>query len=121
LRFLGHPSGLAERGEQLAGAGHQPAGVRDALPTIITLPSRVHPADANALKPDLEARLACHPSRVPPSELVERDAELRAIDDGLRGAREGAGGLVVVEGPAGIGKTRLIREARQRASLQRMP
>ncbi len=46
-----------------------------------------------------------------PSDLVDRDRELdcltRAVDD----LRAGSGGLLLIEGPAGIGKTRLLVEA----------
>ena len=40
--------------------------------------------------------------------LLERDAALARIDQCLREAIAGAGSLLLVEGPAGIGKTRLI-------------
>jgi hypothetical protein len=46
--------------------------------------------------------------------LLERDAALERIDQRLRGAIGGGGSLVVVEGPAGIGKTRLVLVAAQR-------
>src|SRR4051794_8770882 len=49
------------------------------------------------------------------SQLVERDAELVQIGDALRAAAAGAGGVVVVEGAPGIGKSSLIGEAAQRA------
>ncbi|HEX8208134.1 MAG TPA: AAA family ATPase, partial [Solirubrobacteraceae bacterium] len=41
--------------------------------------------------------------------LLERDLELDALRRALSRAQEGEGGLVAVEGPAGIGKTRLLR------------
>jgi predicted ATPase len=40
--------------------------------------------------------------------LLERDEELARIERAPEAAREGAGALVLVEGPAGIGKTRLV-------------
>ena len=50
--------------------------------------------------------------------LLERDAALGRIDQGLRDAIEGGGSLLLVEGPAGIGKTRLVLAAeRHGASL----
>jgi DNA-binding CsgD family transcriptional regulator/tetratricopeptide (TPR) repeat protein len=52
--------------------------------------------------------------------LYEREAELAALSQVLSAAREGAGGLVVVEGPAGIGKSRLLAEARATAAAQGM-
>lgn len=49
--------------------------------------------------------------------LLERSAELGAIQDALReAASSGCGTLLVVEGPAGIGKTRLLRAAAELAS-----
>jgi DNA-binding CsgD family transcriptional regulator len=47
--------------------------------------------------------------------LLERDAELAVLDEQLDAAAAGHGSLVVVEGPAGIGKTRLLAAARERA------
>jgi DNA-binding CsgD family transcriptional regulator/tetratricopeptide (TPR) repeat protein len=43
--------------------------------------------------------------------LVERDTEVEAIHDGIEAAAGGAGRLLVVEGRAGIGKSRLLGEA----------
>lgn len=47
--------------------------------------------------------------------LLERDRELAVLDGAARDAASGQPGLVVVEGAAGIGKTRLLAEARARA------
>jgi DNA-binding CsgD family transcriptional regulator len=47
--------------------------------------------------------------------LFEREAERTGIDDALDTAMEGSGVLVVAEGPAGIGKSRLLEVARERA------
>jgi DNA-binding CsgD family transcriptional regulator len=46
--------------------------------------------------------------------LLEREREAAAIGDALAGVAEG-GALVVVEGPPGIGKTRLLARAREQA------
>jgi DNA-binding CsgD family transcriptional regulator/tetratricopeptide (TPR) repeat protein len=59
------------------------------------------------------------PSRAE-SALLERDAELAALESGLEDARRGAGRLVVIEGSAGIGKTRLLEEARDAAACAGM-
>jgi predicted ATPase len=48
--------------------------------------------------------------------LLEREAELAALSALIEAAGNGDGRLVVVEGPAGIGKTRLLAEARSLAS-----
>jgi DNA-binding CsgD family transcriptional regulator len=47
--------------------------------------------------------------------LLERDAELEALSAAVESARNGDGRLVVIEGTAGIGKTRLLGEARSLA------
>jgi len=52
----------------------------------------------------------------PQPELVERDDDLARLAGGLAAAREGRGSLVAIEGPAGIGKTRLIERLRGDAS-----
>jgi DNA-binding CsgD family transcriptional regulator len=51
----------------------------------------------------------------PSSELVGRDAEQQALAAAVEAARGSAGRVVVVEGPAGIGKTRLLDAACERA------
>src|SRR6185295_9535617 len=48
--------------------------------------------------------------------LLERDGELGTIEDLVRAAASGDARLVLVEGPAGIGKTRLLAEARRRGA-----
>lgn len=50
-----------------------------------------------------------------PEGLLERTAELRAIDDLLAASRAGRGGLLLVEGHAGIGKSALLDAAVARA------
>jgi predicted ATPase len=47
--------------------------------------------------------------------LLERDAELEALGRVLTGLETGGGCLVLVGGEAGIGKTSLVRELRERA------
>jgi DNA-binding CsgD family transcriptional regulator len=46
------------------------------------------------------------------TRLLEREHELEAIDAAISAAADGKAGLVLVEGPAGIGKSRLLAEAR---------
>ena len=50
-----------------------------------------------------------------PEHLLEREEELAALDAVIERARRGEGRLVLFEGPAGIGKTRLLRAARDGA------
>jgi DNA-binding CsgD family transcriptional regulator len=51
----------------------------------------------------------------PTSALRERESELGALREGLERASAGAGTLLLVEGPAGVGKTELVRGARAAA------
>ena len=52
--------------------------------------------------------------------IYEREAELAKLSAALTAARAGAGRLVVIEGPAGIGKSRLLAEARAMAGTRGM-
>src|ERR671918_914111 len=51
----------------------------------------------------------------PTRALVEREAELASLDALIAETLEGSGRLALIEGPAGVGKTRLLAEARERA------
>ncbi|HEV2874179.1 MAG TPA: AAA family ATPase, partial [Thermoleophilaceae bacterium] len=48
--------------------------------------------------------------------LLERERELAELDEALTDARAGAGGVVLLEAPAGLGKTSLLRAAARSAS-----
>src|SRR5918995_4605362 len=50
--------------------------------------------------------------------LLERDSELETAAHALRRARDGAGRPVLIEGPAGIGKTRLLQAIGETALLE---
>jgi DNA-binding CsgD family transcriptional regulator len=50
-----------------------------------------------------------------PAALLEREHELERVRAALRAAGQRAGGALVVEGAAGMGKSRLLEEARVRA------
>jgi len=54
-------------------------------------------------------------SRKPVGRLLEREQDLALLGEALAGAGQGQSGLVVIEGPAGIGKTRLLAEGRRLA------
>jgi DNA-binding SARP family transcriptional activator len=64
-----------------------------------------------------------HPAALTTSveELVERDTELGVIAEAVEDVRRGGSQVLVVEGPAGIGKSRLLVEARTLAQQQGMP
>jgi DNA-binding CsgD family transcriptional regulator len=60
---------------------------------------------------------APHPGRHAHAPLlVDRDSELADLLDRLEAVRSGAGGVVVIEGPAGVGKSALLDFARSRAA-----
>ena len=46
--------------------------------------------------------------------LVDRDAEMRVLDDALHAAVSGHGSVVLLTAEAGLGKTRLVQECRKR-------
>src|SRR4029453_245009 len=48
--------------------------------------------------------------------LLEREHELAAISRAIEETASGRAGLILFEGPAGIGKSRLVAEARLRAA-----
>jgi DNA-binding CsgD family transcriptional regulator len=50
--------------------------------------------------------------------LLEREQELAAIEDGLDAAADGRGAVIACAGPAGIGKSRLLAVARERAQTR---
>jgi DNA-binding SARP family transcriptional activator len=67
--------------------------------------------------PSAPAPLAPPPASAPSAtpELVERERELDRIAAAANALAAGRGGLLLLEGPAGIGKTRLLAELRERA------
>jgi DNA-binding CsgD family transcriptional regulator len=52
--------------------------------------------------------------------LLERDTEVEALGNAVRKAREGQGGIVLVEGATGLGKSRLLAEAAALATAKNM-
>ena len=68
-------------------------------------------------EPGAELAVERAPLRTPIqiAPLVNREAECRVIDACLDQLRAGRGGVLFIEGPAGIGKTRLARELVARA------
>jgi DNA-binding CsgD family transcriptional regulator len=52
--------------------------------------------------------------------LIERERELDALSQALAGARGGSGSVIVVEGAAGIGKSRLLDAACRRGRAEHM-
>lgn len=68
--------------------------------------------------PPLETRYAPEARGASGIPLLEREAELAALRAMVEHARTGNGRLVAVEGPAGIGKSRLVAEVRDHAASQ---
>ena len=52
--------------------------------------------------------------------LIEREAELRALDQALAGAIAGRGSVVAIEGPPGIGKSSLVASGLELARAREM-
>jgi hypothetical protein len=80
---------------------------------INNLVSRGNPGDNRAVS---GARVI---SRDEP-RLLEREGELETLVGFIADTRAGAGSLLVIEGPAGIGKTRLLAAARDLAAQEGM-
>ena len=59
-------------------------------------------------------------TKTPDPELLERDAELLALDHALAEAVDGHGSVVAVEGPPGIGKSSLVNACIERAREREM-
>jgi DNA-binding SARP family transcriptional activator len=81
-------------------------------PPAATAPAATAPAPT-APTATAPARTAAAPTgRVAAPDLVEREDELAAVGEALDRALGGRGGVVLFEGPPGIGKTRLLDELR---------
>ena len=71
-------------------------------------PERLFQVVADGLPEAFPEPRAARPWREEQPALLERAQELAAVDAAIAGAQTGAGTLVVIEGPAGIGKTSLL-------------
>ena len=82
----------------------------DRLPAPVRRGRQVRPGtDVMSAEPRTARR-----TRTP--QLVERDSELAELSERLEAVRAGAGSVVVIEGPAGVGKSALLDFACGRAS-----
>ena len=52
------------------------------------------------------------------TELFDRDDELAVISDLVKRAAGGSAGILFIEGPAGVGKTRLLEAAAEMAAAE---
>ena len=76
------------------------------------------PAAVGTLRaPYISSAMAAR-AELPELALLERDAELATFQALADAARRGEGGVVAIEGTAGIGKTRLLAEARAAAGAR---
>src|SRR3954471_9985298 len=107
-----------------ASGARAPSGIVTSSSGIFGLASWVWVADCNLVATrGLSTRARRQTVPMPASEeseLLERESELAAVDAALGRATQGSGSVVVVEGAAGIGKTRLLRAARARAQRRGM-
>jgi len=77
---------------------------------------RLFQVNAEGLSEAFPEPRAAHPWRDERPALLERAEELAAVDAAIGSAWSGAGKLVVIEGPGGIGKTSLLAEGRTHAT-----
>ena len=106
------------RARQLADSGNRGAALRqlERLERALRRELGVSPGPAVAsLRAELLASDAPESQRRPASVLFGRDAELRRIDRLIMAASAGEGRTLFVSGPAGIGKTAVLRWLDRRA------
>ncbi|MEA2480642.1 MAG: hypothetical protein QOJ07_2564 [Thermoleophilaceae bacterium] len=96
--------------EQLLRADAEPAA---GLATGAPRSAPVAPAPAGSLVRGTTAAVAALRAG---GDIVERDSELATLSAMAREAEDGLGRVAVIEGPAGIGKTRLLSELRRHAA-----
>jgi predicted ATPase len=78
--------------------------------------------DAGSVRTDVLGRAAERKGRrLPGDGLWERGSEVTTLRAAFDAAASGTGQLVLVEGPAGIGKSRLLAVARSLATERRLP
>jgi DNA-binding SARP family transcriptional activator len=77
-------------------------------------------ADAGPAAPDVPQVTSRAPDGQGDHRLVERDRELREVDAALARLGQGSGGVLLFEGPAGIGKSALLDVCRTHASGARV-
>lgn len=74
------------------------------------------PTPHNLLVAQDREREAAAVGTAPPGLLLEREREVASLAGLIERVSAGGAGMALVEGPAGIGKSRLIEECRRRAA-----
>lgn len=99
--------------------GMEPSSATTALATFEAGPNPGHaPPGTSPAEPPARVRRALNTRALP---FVGREPYSATLGEHLARARAGAGGAVVVEGEAGVGKTRLIEEFLARAASDGVP
>jgi tetratricopeptide (TPR) repeat protein len=102
-----------------------PEGLDDLVMALLSLDPMARPRSAAEIIDRLGGILGLEPapelevahSYLASAALVGRTRELEQIRDHIERARQGTGAVVLLEGPSGIGKSRLLREARLEAQI----
>ena len=76
-------------------------------------PAEPEPAPAAPPRTDRSAPVL---APVPSEEMVDRDREVQVMAGALADALDGQGRMLLIHGPAGIGKSRLLQEVRRTAA-----
>ena len=103
------PALRALEAEVLAQSPTLDAPARSVISPEPAVPAAAPPAAAPVREP------AAAPP-VPSEEMVDRDREVQVMAGALADALDGQGRLLLIHGPAGIGKSRLLQEVRRTAT-----
>ncbi|WP_007516427.1 BTAD domain-containing putative transcriptional regulator [Pseudofrankia saprophytica] len=101
-------------------AGHPPSPGRLTPSTSAAMPAPAPAPATSGAATGATTTLGPPPERRPPApdDLVDRDREVAELAGCVAEACAGQARVVVIEGPAGIGKTRLLAEARRLAAAR---
>ena len=112
----------AERGTALVDAHThrlvEPLFVWDG-PRELTLKGKAAPVRAFRLRAALPTKSRLRSFGAVPTAIVGRDREMSTMRQALDDVRAGAGGIVLITGEAGVGKSRLLADSREGAEANR--
>ncbi len=107
------PDPRARPGGRAASTGQGGAASPTSASTVSDFPAPVPDGAADrGEQPPAPVTRRSAGGRRPRDEMVERDREVAELDACLADALDGSGRLALISGPAGIGKSRLLAEAR---------